>query len=364
MSKTSDVVWPLEPHTAAKHGILRRYLSAWFPIMASRNKRIFYIDGFAGPGEYAGGEDGSPIIALKTALEQREAIKHHLLLAFIEAKQARCDHLRALVQQYQLPANFEVTVRCCPFDEKMTEVLDYMDQQNTRLAPTFAFIDPFGYSHTPFAIVKRMMAHQRCEVLITFIYEEVNRFIEHPDPDHHKHFDSLFGTPDWRDVWNIEDPGERKAFIHDLYGKQLRQGAAIKYVRSFEMTNKANRTDYFLFFGTNSLDGLKKMKEAMWKVDPEAGASFSDCTDFNQPVLFEIGPDFPALRRAILRWMGQRVVTIEQVQRFTLEETPFKDTHCRKAALKPLEEEGRLEVLSARSRRLTYPAGTRMRLKG
>lgn len=364
MSRTSDVVWPLEPHTEAKHAILRRYLSAWFPIMASRNKRIFYIDGFAGPGEYAGGEDGSPIIALKTALEHRQRIRCEVLFVFIEARATRCAHLRKLVERHELPSNFDVKVRCCRFDEKMAEVLDHIDDQNLRLAPTFAFLDPFGYSHTPLAIVKRMMAHDRCEVLITFIYEEVNRFMEHPDPQQHKHFDSLFGTPDWRDVRNIKDPGERKAFIHDLYGKQLRKGAAIKYVRSFEMMNKGNRTGYFLFFGTNSLDGLKKMKEAMWKVDPEAGTSFSDCTDFNQPVLFEIGPNFPALRRAIIRWMGQRVVSIQQVERFTLEETPFKDTHCRKAALKPLEQEGRLEVLSARSRRLTYPAGTRMRLKG
>ena len=33
-----------------------------------RLPEILYIDGFAGPGEYEGGEAGSPIIALDTAL--------------------------------------------------------------------------------------------------------------------------------------------------------------------------------------------------------------------------------------------------------------------------------------------------------
>ncbi len=75
MGKSRDVLWALEPHTAAKHAILRRYLQAWFPIMASANARFLYIDGFAGPGEYSGGEDGSPVIALKTAREAEPPIQ-------------------------------------------------------------------------------------------------------------------------------------------------------------------------------------------------------------------------------------------------------------------------------------------------
>jgi three-Cys-motif partner protein len=51
-----SAIWPLQPHTAAKHRILRCYLDAWFPIMGSWNGRILILDGFAGPGIYTGGE--------------------------------------------------------------------------------------------------------------------------------------------------------------------------------------------------------------------------------------------------------------------------------------------------------------------
>jgi three-Cys-motif partner protein len=61
--------WPLDPHTRAKHQILRSYLDAWLPIMARWNGRIIFLDGFAGPGRYAGGEEGSPLIALRALLE-------------------------------------------------------------------------------------------------------------------------------------------------------------------------------------------------------------------------------------------------------------------------------------------------------
>lgn len=69
MSGISSPVWPLEPHTRAKHEILRRYLAAWFPILSKWSGRIIYLDGFAGPGVYSDGEDGSPVIALQTAVD-------------------------------------------------------------------------------------------------------------------------------------------------------------------------------------------------------------------------------------------------------------------------------------------------------
>ena len=56
---------PIQPHTEAKHDILRYHMGAWFPILGrSSSGPLQYIDGFAGPGEYGLGEPGSPIIAL------------------------------------------------------------------------------------------------------------------------------------------------------------------------------------------------------------------------------------------------------------------------------------------------------------
>ena len=68
-------LWPLEPHTRGKHLVLKSYLDAWFPIMGSWNGRILFIDGFAGPGEYEGGEEGSPLIALRS-LKDHHAQRH------------------------------------------------------------------------------------------------------------------------------------------------------------------------------------------------------------------------------------------------------------------------------------------------
>ena len=57
-------VWPHDEQTRGKHLVLRSYLDGWFPVLGSWNKRLLFIDGFAGPGEYDQGEPGSPVIGL------------------------------------------------------------------------------------------------------------------------------------------------------------------------------------------------------------------------------------------------------------------------------------------------------------
>lgn len=88
-------LWPIESQTHGKHIVLRAYLDAWLPIMGMRNERILFVDGFAGPGKYENGEDGSPVIALK-ALEEHSSktrITSEVVYVFIEGDKNRADHL-------------------------------------------------------------------------------------------------------------------------------------------------------------------------------------------------------------------------------------------------------------------------------
>jgi three-Cys-motif partner protein len=89
VAKKLDTIWEIDRHTLAKHAILRRYLEAWLPIMTSWSGRVLYIDGFAGPGKYKGGEDGSPIIALKAARDHRTKIRSEIVFIFVERDRER-----------------------------------------------------------------------------------------------------------------------------------------------------------------------------------------------------------------------------------------------------------------------------------
>jgi len=85
MSGKIDIVWPIEPHTEAKHEILRYYLGAWFPILASAHRRLLYVDGFAGPREYIKGRADRSVRKPDGSLdmEREHSDVVHDLLAFL-----------------------------------------------------------------------------------------------------------------------------------------------------------------------------------------------------------------------------------------------------------------------------------------
>src|SRR3990172_8933903 len=176
--------WPIQPHTQTKHLILRRYLAAWLPIMARYNGKLIFIDGFAGPGRYSGGEEGSPIIALRSLLEhqyfRRPQQGREVVFLFIEQDEARAAALRQEVGEFgkvqAIPGWVKTGVVHGEFAPIMTDLLDKLARDGHQLAPTFAFIAPFGFARVPMRVIARILANPRCECLLTFMYEPINRF--------------------------------------------------------------------------------------------------------------------------------------------------------------------------------------------
>jgi three-Cys-motif partner protein len=346
MAAPRETVWKLEPHTRAKHEILKRYLQAWMIILSQgRFPEILYVDGFAGPGEYAGGETGSPIIALDTALGYRPPLQAQVHFLFVEENAARAAHLQKQIALRTIPSNFHLVVEGGVTFETAFGKHYQQYVRGNRLIPTFAFIDPFGWTGAPFSLVKRILAHPSCEAFVNFMYEEINRFISHSDQV--GNFTGFFGTEDWKRCVDVSDPRERNRCLHDLYLDQLHAEGGAAFVRSFEMSNARDVTDYFLFYAINNILGLKKMKEAMWKIDESGEFKFSDSTDPNQLILFEKAPNTSVLQSRLLAAFSGRTVSIADIEKFVVVETAFRETYYKKI-LKALEmDNGKLQIVSA-----------------
>jgi three-Cys-motif partner protein len=355
MSKQSKTLWEIEPHTQAKHEILRRYLGAWFGILGQKIPRIMYLDGFCGPGRYIGGEDGSPIIALK------EAIKHTILLKssevvffFIDEDSDRIEHLRHEIALLPVPSNFKLIIETGEFHYILQQVFDLAAQVNSNLVPTFAFIDPFGFKGVPFDLISRLLKNPHTEVFINVMIDFVNRFIDHPDPQTQQHVVDLFGTPQALDI--IRSSGDRLATLRRLYLAQLQKHG--RFVRYFEMRNDRDRPLYYLFFASNHPLGHARMKEAFWKVDPSSGFKFSDTTDPNQLVLFEVDPSSD-LAKLIFSEFNSKIVLVGKIHDYVENETSYTCSQMKKA-LGQLEERQQLCVCPCKAdgkkrRRSTFP---------
>jgi three-Cys-motif partner protein len=357
-----EVVWEIDRHTLAKHEILKTYLQAWLPIMSRWNERLVIVDGFAGPGVYKGGEPGSPIIALKAFFEHehKDRITADLVYVFIEENGERVARLSEEIAKLDLPQQVKHIVIRGTYEDEFAAMLDALQDKGASLAPTFAFIDPFGYSDAPLQLSERFLQFERCEVLLYAPLFWINRFLSRAGQE--KALTSFFGTDRWKEA--IPLPGAaRIRFLHDLLYEQLKTAAGLQYVRSFEILASANR-GYHLFFGTNDKkQGLPKMKGAMWKIDPVHGRQYRDTAAPGVEPLFELEPDLGPLREALRDHFGTRVFSIEEALDFTVVETDYLLEHVKRRTLKPLELDGKLEVVEAKPnrRRGDYPDGTRVR---
>ena len=338
MAVPHNTTWSIEPHTAAKHQILRKYLDAWLPILRTYNRKM-YVDGFSGPGQYTGGEPGSPIIALEAALSHHANLGGELVFLFIEERDDRAEHLKDEIAKLAIPAHFVVKVERGTFADRLTKTLDKLDAAESQAPPTFALVDPFGFSGIPYALIQRLLSNSKCEVLITVMVDAINRWLAHPDENIRAHIAETFGTDEAIKI--AEGTGDRATELKILYHHQL--NSAAKFVRYFEMCDRDHRVVYYLFFASNNPLGHLKMKEAMWKVDPLGDFTFSDSTNPDQALLFTAPSTAPLAADLVAKFRDTGKILVKLAEEYVQDHTAYLRKHMREA-LGQLETNGRLKV--------------------
>jgi three-Cys-motif partner protein len=357
MAKT---LWELEPHTRGKHLVLRTYLDAWLPILTSANSRVLFIDGFAGPGEYAQGEEGSPQIAIRALVDHSAEITAEVVYFFIEKDPDRAKHLKSIVDSWKnkAPASTKLNVVTGSFDETMTGLLDYLAEKKSKLAPAFVMIDPFGVSGTPMSVVRKLLGNPRCEVYFSLMYEFLNRF--KGTPEFEPHLDELFGCAEWRNLIGIVDTEQRRKSLYALYDKQLRDAGA-KHVIRFDIFDE-NRLKYTIFFASQHELGADRMKAAIWKAAPLGDFAFRGSR--TPQLALVASPDFEPLKEQLrAKFSDGNWHDISKVLSFVRSDsTDYYSGQLKRNTLKPMEAAGLVEVDPAtRERKGTYPDGCRLR---
>jgi hypothetical protein len=256
----------------------------------------------------------------------------------------------------KLPENIKYRVEGAAFAPTFEQVLNQLEKSGADLAPTFAFLDPFGFSGLPMELIGRMLKCKKCEVLITFMAGFVRRF---HDELREPALNELFATEEWKRVSEINDPDEKLRFLVGLYESQLKKLGGAQYVRSFGMIGESNQIIYYLVFATKHLKGLELMKEAMWKADRTGLYRFSDVTGFTQAFLmdFENEPAWvESAANAVYRKFKGRTVNEDEIYQFVVADTPFL---YRKSVLRYLETSSPPKIINVSNRRRarSYPPG-------
>ncbi|MBF6422605.1 three-Cys-motif partner protein TcmP [Nocardia farcinica] len=354
-------VWSQPPHTKVKHDILVRYLAAWFGIFGSspHHNAVNVLDGFAGPGRYENGEPGSPVLALNTLLDHQSFGSFdatRFTFVFNEWDPQRFASLQAVLADTSAaktpwPPNVRVHESNENFQVLAQQMLDSIGP-GKRLAPTFAFIDPFGYRDVPMSTIRELVSHRSCELFIYFDFNSVNRFATAGNVD--GHFSALFGCDDFKHA-PPEGPA-RAQFIHDLYSRQLRKECAFAHVCSFRLINSTGHTISYLYFCTRDDQAYDKMKQAMWALAPSGNYGFDDRLA-DQPMLFEDEANTAPLQDELAQHFAGRTVPIDEISRYVVTQTAFHSGQVKMKTLRPMQSAGRISSPNQK-RPGQFPAGT------
>ncbi|MEX1126282.1 MAG: three-Cys-motif partner protein TcmP [Acidimicrobiia bacterium] len=293
-----------QPAAVLKHGILRRYLQPFASKTGvnAPDRRVVYLDAYAGPGTYSDGAPGSPALAEQTA--QAVSGSRNLDCIYVEKDQRLFDQLCLMLDGYDNWSAYPDSIDNC-LPDVMTEV---------GKAPLFAFLDPFGLPLSFNDLVGHLLRRplsRKTEVLLNFSTPGLNRTAGHlTSANKYPAKDSLLagiderlGGPWWHDMWRNNEPPSRNELILQEYVRRLASAGTGGW--GWYMIPVSNRPQvppiYHLIFLTRHRDGL-------WLFNESLSLALEDYHDFCNQGRLDIDP----LEERERRWVNEIHDNIEQ----------------------------------------------------
>lgn len=248
--------------TFVKHFVLENYLERVAFNIFSFQDQFTYIDGFSGPWKSADQsyEDTSFKIATDKLLVVQKEVKEakrksvNLRCLFIEKKLKAFKELEKTASTF---SGINIELVNGTFEDNVSRICDF-----ARNSFSLIFIDPTGWQGFAMEKIKPLL-NLRGEVLINFMSDHINRFLEDPRPEIAASFDSLFGT-DWYPEWKrLNDDGlSREAAAIEVYTTRLKEHGNFKYVTSTRILKpKADRSYFYLIYATEHWKGVQEFRK-------------------------------------------------------------------------------------------------------
>ena len=356
-----------QDQSSAKARIVTKYFSAWarviMPAARRRDGKIAYIDLYAGPGRYKDGSASTPLLVLETAINDPD-ISQMLVSLFNDSDR---NNIRALEEEIRKLPNirnlkYKPVVQCAEVDDLAAKYFN-----ETRLIPTFSFIDPFGYKGLSLNIVKGVIKDWGCDCVFFFNYNRINAGISNKFVE--PHINALFSKTRadiLRATLPALEPWLREATILEELANEIKDLGG-KYVLPFTFKNTSgSRTSHKLIFVTKNFKGYEIMKDIMAKessTEDEGVPSFTySPADASLLLLFSLSQPMSKLRDSLLNKFSGQDVSLNNIYKTHSIDTRYVEKNYREVITK-LEDEGVVTAYSTKGQRRgqTYPEHVRIR---
>jgi len=266
MSKLRPELYVGREQTYVKHFVLEVYLEklAYKIGMSWYGATLNYVDGFAGPWQNKDEklEDTSPHIAVRVLRGVRDEVRRlgkprlDVRAMFVERDADKYKDLQASFAGF---GDIEILVRHGEFESNVGNAVTF---GSTGARPfCFTFIDPCGWTGYGLEGITPLLRVEPGEVLINFMSDEINRFIDHPDPANAATFEDLYGSTAFRDAWSGQQGIARQEAMVTAYCARIREAGRFRHVVSAVIINPLkDRAHYHLVYGTRHDEGLKTFR--------------------------------------------------------------------------------------------------------
>jgi three-Cys-motif partner protein len=247
-----------------KHAIIDQYATPFASKTGSRSKdnRVAFIDGYAGPGRYEDGEEGSGAMLLRKAHELAK-FPRKLELHFVEDNARMVARLRKVVAAEGAGITPTPTVTDGDIRKHLPALLKLAEG-----IPLFVYLDPCGLI-IPLDEVARIFDRPRglgtpaTEVLIN-LSASLHRFAgmltsDNPVEGSLRRIDEVCGGSWWRKAWldKLPDKDAAEAAVVAGYAEKLRERAGGAGTWTIEIRPRADlKPLYYLIFATRHIDGM------------------------------------------------------------------------------------------------------------
>jgi three-Cys-motif partner protein len=245
--------------TYLKHFFLERYLETVAFHIGYTHQEFVYVDCFSGPWRSKDEEfaDTSIRIALDRLNYVRDGLAAkgryaNIRAIFVEKSKAAFIDLQHALEQHSRAIKTDAFPGT--FEDNIPRILERVGKTFT-----FFFIDPKGWTGFAMDSLQPILRHQPGEVMVNFMYDFINRFLNYPDPANEQSLDRFFGTTHWRDIRATPD---REAASVTRYTEQLRKVGAFTYATSTRILKPLQERAYFhLVYATRSPKGVLKFRD-------------------------------------------------------------------------------------------------------
>ena len=308
-----------------KSAIVSKYFWAWAQVIIgaqnrlpkNADKRIAYIDLFAGPGRYTDGTTSTPLLILKKAIADDD-LRQRLVTLFNDKDEKNTESLSKAISQ--LPDVATLKHRPQVDTEEVGEnIVKLFEEIN--LIPTLFFVDPWGYKGLSLRLVNSVLKDWGCDCIFFFNYNRINMGLNNEAV--RDHMDALFGEGPANDLRTRLDslaPGQRELTIIGELCQTLRN-LGPKYVLPFRFKDdRGSRTSHHLIFVSKNFKGYEIMKEIMAKEssDGEQGVAKFEYTPVDarmakQQLLFQLSRPLDDLGNMLLQEFAGQTLTTDQI---------------------------------------------------